>query len=291
MGWLSTNPNRPNQPQSTNLSSHNLPQPCGVTTSANGSNRCRIRGRFPSRLQNRGRQALIRNEFLEARRIFLDALDPDRPETVRSDARYELARLAETMIFSPLILTEDPLVGRHVVSAGETLVSIAQRFRVTDDLLAQINDLSNKHRLTSGLPLKVIHGPFNALIDRAEFRMDVMAGGVFFRSFRVGLGADGSTPAGRWIIRTKIANPSWTHPVTNQHYLADDPDNPIGEYWLGMEGVDGDAVGRQGFGIHGTIEPDSIGRETSLGCVRLAPADIEVVYKLLVSDASIVEIR
>ncbi|RME39135.1 MAG: L,D-transpeptidase, partial [Planctomycetota bacterium] len=41
-------------------------------------------------------------------------------------------------------------------------------------------------------------------------------------------------------------------------------------------------------GIHGTIEPDSIGRSVSLGCIRMHNEDVEEVYKYLVERHSTV---
>jgi lipoprotein-anchoring transpeptidase ErfK/SrfK len=66
--------------------------------------------------------------------------------------------------------------------------------------------------------------------------------------------------------------------------------NPIGERWIGLEGV-GDAAGYAGYGLHGTIEPSSIGREMSMGCVRMRDADIELVYELLGEQVSVVRIE
>jgi len=60
-----------------------------------------------------------------------------------------------------------------------------------------------------------------------------------------------------------------------------DPKNPLGERWIDL----GDS-----YGIHGTIEPDSIGTAASRGCIRLRDADIIEVYNFLV-NGSLVEIR
>jgi lipoprotein-anchoring transpeptidase ErfK/SrfK len=73
--------------------------------------------------------------------------------------------------------------------------------------------------------------------------------------------------------------------------LADDPRNPLGERWIGLEGVSGSAVGMMAYGIHGTIEPESIGKSVSMGCVRLHNADVEQLYDLLVIDKSQVTIE
>ncbi len=201
------------------------------------------------------------------------------------------ARRVDEMLFGPQIPADDALASRYTVRPGDSLERIARQFRVTADLLASVNELTDKHRLTAGRPLKVLHGPFQARIRKSEYRMEIQIGDTRVRTFRVGLGANDSTPTGRWIVREKIVNPAWTNPLTREHYLADDPENPIGEYWIGLDGVSGDAVGRRGFGIHGTVDPDTIGRQASLGCVRLRPGDIEQVYRLLVVGDSAVEIE
>jgi lipoprotein-anchoring transpeptidase ErfK/SrfK len=72
---------------------------------------------------------------------------------------------------------------------------------------------------------------------------------------------------------------------------ADDPKNPLGEFWIGLEGVDGNAVGQESYGIHGTIEPDSIGKMASLGCIRMLNDDVAVLYEMLVEGKSIVVVR
>lgn len=238
----------------------------------------------------RARRALVSGDLVTARRILNDAARR-HADPIRSTILGELARLADATIFCPALLTDDPLVAMHVVGRGETLLSIARRFHITDNLLAEINDLPSKNRISIGQTLKVIRGPLHGAIEKKAFRLDVLLDGVIVRSFPVGLGENNKTPTGRWLIRDKLANPAWTHPYTHEHYNADDPDNPIGEYWLGLEGIDGAAVGKRGFGIHGTIDPSSIGREMSLGCIRLAPADIEQVYWMFVSGESTVEVR
>ncbi|NBQ16677.1 MAG: L,D-transpeptidase, partial [Proteobacteria bacterium] len=43
-----------------------------------------------------------------------------------------------------------------------------------------------------------------------------------------------------------------------------------------------------GYGIHGTTEPQSIGKQMSMGCVRLGDADVEAVYELIGEQSTIV---
>jgi len=88
----------------------------------------------------------------------------------------------------------------------------------------------------------------------------------------------------------KLVNPTWTNPRTGRMYGADDPKNPIGEYWIALEGADDESAGKAGYGIHGTIDPLSVGKEMSMGCVRMLPKDIELVYFCLVDKYSTVRI-
>ena len=100
------------------------------------------------------------------------------------------------------------------------------------------------------------------------------------RRYRIGIGKDDSTPIGKFKVIDKFVNPQYTDPE-GQVIDADDSNNPLGEYWIGI----GD-----GFGIHGTIDPDSVGRAESRGCIRMHNTDVEEVFGLL-RTGSVVVIR
>jgi L,D-transpeptidase ErfK/SrfK len=61
----------------------------------------------------------------------------------------------------------------------------------------------------------------------------------------------------------------------------DDPENPLGEYWIGL----GNHIG-----IHGTNDSGTIGKAASRGCIHLGDDDIVEVFSLL-SPGSKVLIR
>ncbi len=170
----------------------------------------------------------------------------------------------------------------YVVQPGETLSHIAQRYKVPWQYLARLNRVQ-PDRIRAGTELKVIRGPFGAVIDLSEFRLTVHAHGYFVRDYEVGIGADHSTPVGEYTVRDKLENPTYYPPPGSPNSVvdADDPANPLGEYWLGFG---------NGYGIHGTIEPDSIGKARSRGCIRLRENDIAEVFDLL-SEGSTVLIR
>ena len=51
------------------------------------------------------------------------------------------------------------------------------------------------------------------------------------------------------------------------------PDNPLGSRWMGFN--------TEGYGMHGTADPDAIGQYATLGCLRMHNKDIEEVFELI----------
>ncbi|MED6307586.1 MAG: L,D-transpeptidase family protein, partial [Planctomycetota bacterium] len=63
------------------------------------------------------------------------------------------------------------------------------------------------------------------------------------------------------------------------------------ERWIGIRGIDETNQELLGYGIHGTIDADSIGRMESMGCIRMHDPDVKLVYDALTERGSIIEIR
>ncbi len=249
--------------------------------------------------------ALTANEPLVARLLLNRALhDPRASDAERRACRVRLTTINEELLFSPRVLEGDPLVDRYVIKSGDSLSKIASSQQLAIDwrLLQRVNRISDPRRIREGQTIKLVRGPFDVVIDKSDFRLDLYAvvgsdesadSRVYIRSFDVGLGEHGATPVGEWVVRqhSKLINPHWVNPRTGERFSADNPANPIGERWIGLEGTDDTTRQIQGIGIHGTIEPGSIGTEASMGCVRLDSEGVEIVYETLVEGVSRIEIR
>jgi hypothetical protein len=158
----------------------------------------------------------------------------------------------------------------HFVDYGETLGSIAKKYDVPWQYLARLNRV-DPDDLQAGEQLKVVRGPFGAVVDLQDFCLTVHAHGWYVHCYPIGIGADNGTPIGEFKIEEKLENPTWYNPDGGV-VDADDPENPLGEFWLGL----GNHIG-----IHGTIHPDSIGQAVSRGCIHLDDQNIEEVFALL----------
>ncbi len=237
------------------------------------------------------RDALQHGRLIAARAQFSEALEYELPLDELVQLKADATRVAAETIFSQRILADDPYVVTHTIQPGETLGKIAKQYSVTADFLARINGIADKNRIRGGQRIKVVQGPFHAVVTKANYSLDMYLHGTLVKHYTVGLGAEDSTPSGRWLVRDKLKNPQYYPPRGGQIILADDPENPLGERWVGLEGIEGDAVGQLRYGIHGTIEPDSIGKSISLGCIRMYNADVEELFDVLVEQKSEVTVR
>ncbi len=237
---------------------------------------------------------------LETRRMLTEALlagdlAPGQADHIREKA----GALNKRLVFGPEIVEGDPFVRSHIVLPGEQLARIVKARSLAVDwrFIMRINGINDERRIRPGRRLKLITGPFHAVVSKSAFRLDLYLGSgpqrVYVTSYPVGLGRHNSTPTGlfRVLAGSKLVNPAWTDPRTGEHFDPYDPTNPIGERWIGLQPLDEANHDLIGYGIHGTIEPESIGTQSSMGCVRMLPKDVEVIYEALVDTVSTIEIR
>lgn len=110
------------------------------------------------------------------------------------------------------------------------------------------------------------------VINVPAFRLELYAGEQFVRAYPIAVGSMVTqTVLGQASIISRVVDPTW-YPE-GRPPVPPGPDNPVGTRWLGLS--------VEGFGIHGTNAPDSIGKPVSSGCIRLKNADVEELYDLV----------
>jgi len=241
--------------------------------------------------------AMVDSDPVRARAELTRLLDSNALSAAeRAQAYAGINKLAEKLFFSPKIVAGDTVSQSYVVKKGDSLARISSRENLGTDwrFIQRINGMASEKALRPDMRLKLAHGPFNAEVVKADFRLNVYAGTgsdrVMVASFPCGTGTNDSTPVGTFKVRTgsKLIDPQWTNPRTGEHFAANDPKNPIGERWIGLQGTTPETSKFTGYGIHGTTEPQSIGKQMSMGCVRLGDADVEAVYELIGEQSTIV---
>lgn len=187
-----------------------------------------------------------------------------RPE-VREQIEERLRKVSYNIYFAP----KPHYMDGYVVKPNDVLQRIAKEYNVSWEYLAKLNRTDPK-KIRPGQTLKVIRGPFSAVVDLSDGEITIHSHGHFVHAFPVGFGNDSSTPQGTFKVLDKQRDPTYYGP--NGVVEHDDPQNPLGEYWIDL----GDS-----YGIHGTIDDTSIGKSGGPGCIRLRNRDIADVYDLL----------
>jgi lipoprotein-anchoring transpeptidase ErfK/SrfK len=78
------------------------------------------------------------------------------------------------------------------------------------------------------------------------------------------------TPKGRFRVTSMLKNPDWSWQGRS---IPPGPKNGLGSRFLGLS--------KPSYGIHGTNDPESIGKALSHGCVRMHNRDAEALYEMV----------
>ncbi len=202
--------------------------------------------------------------------------DPRLSPPEQQQLRQLLDQVAGTVVYSTQHLLEPP----YEVQAGERLEDIGQRYNVPWQLLAKINGIDDPQTLRPGERLKVVRGPFKAVINLERRELTLMlADGSYAGRFPIGIGREHPPVEGTYAVSDKVINP--VYHGRDRAIGADDNNNPLGERWIGLGSE---------IGIHGTNRPENIGRTDLAGSISLSPTDVVDVYDIL-SIGSKVTIR
>jgi lipoprotein-anchoring transpeptidase ErfK/SrfK len=184
----------------------------------------------------------------------------------RSAIKERIEKTANAIYFD----SEPQFLQPYVVKPNDQFAVFARRYNVPWEYLARLNHVDPK-KIQPGQQLKVIKGPFSAIVELNGFLLTLHAYGYYVRSYAIGIGKDGATPLGKFTVLKKVKDPQYTDP---QGQVTDggEPNNPLGTRWLDLG---------NSYGIHGTIAPKSIGKAESRGCLRLRNEDVEEVYDML----------
>ena len=215
------------------------------------------------------------------------------PEAKRQ-AIEAITTVNASLFFSSTVNPADALMTTYTIKSGDALSKIARKAGMAADwrMIMRLNGIKDPNRIRAGQVLKVPTCTFHAVVSKSEYRLYLYAGEgsdrVLVATYPVGLGEHNSTPTGAFMLKpgSKLVNPEWRNPRTGEFFKADDPKNPIGERWIGLQGVDAGNSKAMSYGIHGTTDPASIGKQASMGCVRLKDADVEVIYEALTEPNS-----
>lgn len=242
-----------------------------------------------------GRHAFDAGEYIHARDQLSQALKGIKDQSTRKMIQQQLNTIANELTFSRHIKLGDTTVESYHVKAGEYPAKVAKKFNITANLFMKINNIPDARSMRADRDYKVIKGPFNIVVNKKTFRLDVYLKDYYIKGYAIGLGRDNSTPAGTFLAGAKLEKPQWIGVVDSsgrrERVAHGDPRNPLGNHWISLREIPKD--GRKAtedddtdYGIHGTNEPQTIGTQASRGCIRMRNEDAAEVFDLLVIGKS-----
>lgn len=125
--------------------------------------------------------------------------------------------------------------------------------------------------------------PVSVYVSTKDSVLEVKCGDRVCAMFPVTSGSEATpAPPGEWKVKAVATMPDFRYDkkLLDEGERGDDfvilppgPNNPVGAVWI--------ALNKDGIGIHGTDQPDTIGRSASHGCIRLANWDVVKLASLV----------
>ena len=224
-------------------------------------------------------QAAIDAGQLTDAKATLDTLVENYPD---SESIKMLGDVNMRLLKSPLMM---PGKEYYVIQSGDYLQKIAKKYNTTVALLKEMNGMETD-TIRAGARLLVFNGNFIIRVSKSRNELDLMLNSQLFKRYSVGTGKFGKTPAVEFSIIDKIVEPPWTRPTDNRQIEYGDPENVLGTRWMALRSVDHPEL--TGFGIHGTWERNSIGQQSSAGCIRMLNENVEELFDLVPRKTTVI---
>ncbi len=225
------------------------------------------------------------------------------PSTGRVDARtWEALRGADGHVLTPYTITEADAAGPFTripkdmmeratlarLGYENVLEALGERFHSSPDLLRAINpgkafeageDILVPDVAPVGPPIKAA----SLVIDKRKRILQVVdRAGSVVAQFPVSIaGRRDEIPDGTLKVTNEVRDPVFDfdpaklgdgNPEHSRTKIAPGPNSPIGVMWLGLS--------KPHYGIHGTPQPNLVGRTETHGCVHLTNWDVTRLAKL-----------
>ncbi len=206
-------------------------------------------------------------QLKEARAAYQQLVERFSDSPLIADTQARLGAVNVALLFSPTITDLDVA---YDVKPGDTLGKIAAANHTTVEFLRRSNGLK-RDVIQAGKKLKVPKGHFNIVVDKSQNELMLTENNQFIKTYRVATGKDNSTPVGTFKVINKIEHPVWY--TQGAVVPPQSPENVLGTRWLGID--------KPGYGIHGTLDPNAIGRQVTAGCVRMTNSDVEELFSIV----------
>ena len=232
-------------------------------------------------LFTRAQSLAAAGNLAQARDLLGEVMMTATDESLKNNALRVQGRINMQLFISTTPTSEKK---SYVIQPGDSLDKIARLNKTTVELIRKMNKMESDI-IRPGGRLLIPAAPFIVQVDKSDKTVDLTMNGKVLKRYIAGLGMNGKTPLGTFRTVVHQMNPDWTPPGGGIIPFGD-PRNMLGTRWMSIQ--DSTRPEIKGFGIHGTSLRDSIGAETSNGCVRMLNEDVEELYLLIPRGTEVV---
>ncbi len=205
---------------------------------------------------------------LQARELCQQIMEKNKEGAVRADAEALLGEIHTLLAFSKRPMPEKT---DYTVQAGDTLGGLAKKFTTTKEMIRKSNNFSGDV-IRTGDRFRLLGAKWAVTVSKNHNDLVVTMNEKFFKRYHVGTGQYSMTPTGTFSIVSRIEHPTW-YRAGGAPIPFGDTNNVLGTHWISLD--------IPHYGIHGTWETNTIGKQSSQGCIRLLNSQVEELYVLL----------
>lgn len=226
----------------------------------------------------------------KARNAYSLALQSNISKEKSAEIKIRLAELNKKLVFSSFPTPDSTI---YTVKEGDNITNISRKYKVEtgsgDIALGNIRRINNLKSATifPGDKLKILTGQVSVKISKTNFILTIRVNNDFIKEYPISVGDPNKncdTPVGTFTIGTKTIHPTWykrTDDGRKEEIPYGDSRNVLGTRWMGFKES-------PQLGIHGTTQPETIGRKISNGCIRMYNTDVEEVYDLISEGSKVI---
>lgn len=226
-------------------------------------------------LFGKAKKAVDDGDLVKAKAVYQGLIEKFPGSNRIAAAQDALEDVNIKLLFSNLPTADSEI---YEVQKGDTLNKIARKMSTTPEMIMRSNGLKGP-AIQAGRSIKISKMKFSIVIDKSQNILTLRSGQDIVKTYRVSTGKNSCTPVGTFKIINKIVNPPW-YPSTGGMIASGDTKNVLGSRWLG--------ISKQGYGIHGTVQPESIGTSVTEGCVRMKNSEVEELYDIVPEGTEVV---
>jgi len=226
-------------------------------------------------LFDKAKKAAGEGDLIKARTLYRGIVEKFPGSGKIASAQEALEDINIKLLFSNIPTTDSQV---YEVQKGDTLNKIARKFGTTPEMIIKSNGLTGS-AIQAGRSLKVSGAKFSIVVDKSQNILTLRSGQDIVKTYRVSTGKNSCTPVGTFKIINKILNPPW-YKEPGVVIAAGDPKNVLGSRWMG--------ISKPSYGIHGTVEPESIGQSVTEGCIRMKNSEVEELYDIVPENTEVV---